>query len=777
MVVAHLLPPVLAGDEVGDVRHRARAVERVHGDEVAEARGAERLEVLLHAVRLELEEAGRFAALEEAEGGGVVEGDPGEVHVLPAGFLDRGEALAEDRERGEAEEVHLQQADRLHVVPVVLRRVELAPVDRRRHHRNGVHERIAGDDDAAGVDAGLAEASVDALGNFEDAPHHRDAVLPLLREFRRGLVGVGEVLDGGARRNEVHEAARVRERVSERLADVADAGLGRHRAERDDVRHVVGAVLFRDVVHHLAAERVLEVLVDVRHGDAVRVEEALEEQVVRDGVDVGDTEAVRHGGAGRRAAARAHENAHLLRGVDVVVDDEEVAREAHVADRVELEFDPLPLLGVERLSRPAPRGALQREVAQVVGFEEDAPQAHVAVRRPALEPLERLGQEAHRDRLGIGILFEVGFFGSKGLRNREHRHDRRTVQLVFLDLRRDFERVGEGLRVVREERCHFVAALEPLLPRVAQALRVGFERLRGKAEQDVVRLGVLLEEEVRVVRRDDLDAEPGSEGEDLLVDAHLVLVEEAALAVEERGVGPVEHDFEVVVVAEDGPIPLRGLLRAVVVSDAEHGGDLPGDARGRADEALVVRLEERLVDARPSILALDVGEGNHADEVLVSRLVLRQKDQVVPRKIVPVESVLVLVRHRATGHVGLASEDRLHRGERVSGLVLALHAEVVEGLEAVQDAVVRDGEGRNAELPGARHEGLELAHPVEERIRRVDVQRDERGHAAGSGSGNSRSGEKGGRFRSLSESTGSRTGQGMASAGEAQFTPPSSPAW
>ena len=59
------------------------------------------------------------------------------------------------------------------------------------------------------------------------------------------------------------------------------------------------------VLHHALAAVHREVDVDVGHRLAARVEEALEQQVVADRVDVGDAQRVGHQRAGGRAAARA----------------------------------------------------------------------------------------------------------------------------------------------------------------------------------------------------------------------------------------------------------------------------------------------------------------------------------------------------------------------------------------------------------------------------------------------------------------------------------------
>ena len=80
----------------------------------------------------------------------------------------------------------------------------------------------------------------------------------------------------------------------ERAAHVADDGARRHRPERHDLGDVVVAVFAADVVHNLAAARVAEIHVDIGHGHALRVQEALEIEAVLHRVDVRDVQAVRH---------------------------------------------------------------------------------------------------------------------------------------------------------------------------------------------------------------------------------------------------------------------------------------------------------------------------------------------------------------------------------------------------------------------------------------------------------------------------------------------------
>ena len=129
-------------------------------------------------------------------------------------------------------------------------------------------------------------------------------------------------------RNQLGDLVGVGQRHVERAADVAHRRLRLHRPERDDLRDVLAAVLARDVLDDLAAAALAEVDVDIGQRHALGVEEALEDQVVLERIDVGDAQAVGDEAAGRRAAARADRNALLARVADEVPDDQEVARVA-----------------------------------------------------------------------------------------------------------------------------------------------------------------------------------------------------------------------------------------------------------------------------------------------------------------------------------------------------------------------------------------------------------------------------------------------------------------
>ena len=126
------------------------------------------------------------------------------------------------------------------------------------------------------------------------------------------------------RRDRLGHPVRVGVRDVHHAGDVAHDGARLHRPERDDLRDVLAAVLAGHVVDHFAAPALAEVDVDVGQRDALGVEEALEDEVVLDRIDVGDLQAVGDEAAGRRAAARPDRDPLLARVADEVPDDQEV---------------------------------------------------------------------------------------------------------------------------------------------------------------------------------------------------------------------------------------------------------------------------------------------------------------------------------------------------------------------------------------------------------------------------------------------------------------------
>ena len=320
-LVLHFAAAGLAIDVV--VHHaaleRAGPVERVHGDQIFEALRLGAAQDLAHAGALELEDAVGLAVHEQLIRLRIVERDVVDVEVDALGALDLGERVLDQRQRAQAEEVHLQEADALDLLHRPLRRDFVAVA---LEERRVVGDRAGRDDDAGGVDAGIARHALEALAHLE---HVVDARIVLRHLAQHRVLGERLVQRHvERRRNLLGDAIDVRVRHVHHAADVADHRLGLHRAERDDLRDVLAAVLLGDVGDHLAAAPLAEVDVDIGQRHALGIEEALENQVVVQRIDVGDAQRPGGQAAGGRAAARADRNALLARVADEIPDDHEV---------------------------------------------------------------------------------------------------------------------------------------------------------------------------------------------------------------------------------------------------------------------------------------------------------------------------------------------------------------------------------------------------------------------------------------------------------------------
>ena len=103
----------------------------------------------------------------------------------------------------------------------------------------------------------------------------------------------------GCVRDELRDAVGLGRLEAERPPDVANHGPALHGSEGDDLPDGVLPVLLPGVLDDLGAALVAEIDVDIRHRDPLGIQEALEEELELDGIEVRDSERVRHERTGR----------------------------------------------------------------------------------------------------------------------------------------------------------------------------------------------------------------------------------------------------------------------------------------------------------------------------------------------------------------------------------------------------------------------------------------------------------------------------------------------
>ena len=160
------------------------------------------------------------------------------------------------------------------------------------------------------MDAGLADAALKLERVLEHLAHERLPMLVLLAQLLDEFDAVGErglvlhflpVLldDDGFVGDELGEAVRFRQGQVADARHVLHGQFGRHGAKGDHMRDVVDPVALLHVLDDPVAAFVVEVHVDIGHGDAFGIQETLEQQAVAERVQIGDSQAVgRHGTGG-----------------------------------------------------------------------------------------------------------------------------------------------------------------------------------------------------------------------------------------------------------------------------------------------------------------------------------------------------------------------------------------------------------------------------------------------------------------------------------------------
>ena len=244
--------------------------------------------------------------------------------------------------------------------------------------------------------------------------------------------------------------------------------------------------------------------------------------------------------------------------------------------------------------------------------------------------------------------------------------------------------------MIREERRHLGGRLHVEVVGVELHPVRRVEVVAGAdAEQDVVRLGLVLADVMEVVGHD--QGEPGlrREPEQLLVEP--VLVGHAVV---------LELEVEAVL-AEDVAVLAGEVPGQLPVLDLERLGDLARQARRQPDQALAVLGQVLAIDPRLVVVAVDVGVGHEPAQVAIADEVLGEEDQVEGLGV----GLALLVGHRSAGDVGLDPDDRLD--PLVAG-------RLVEGDRAVEGAVVGDRHRIHAQLCGRVDQLRDPAEAVEQ---------------------------------------------------------------
>ena len=142
-------------------------------------------------------------------------------------------------------------------------------------------------------------------------------------------------------RHQLCQTVGLRERKFLYTGNVFDSQFGSHRTICDDMRYFFLTIFIGYPAKHFTTTVVIEVHIDIGQGDTVRIQETLEQQVVLDRVDLGDTQTVSHCRTGSRTTSGPYRYAQFRAcGIDEVLHYQEVSGETHRFHDVQLEVEP-----------------------------------------------------------------------------------------------------------------------------------------------------------------------------------------------------------------------------------------------------------------------------------------------------------------------------------------------------------------------------------------------------------------------------------------------------
>ena len=211
--------------------------------------------------------------------------------------LDRLHGVVDDRERLQAQEIHLEHTYVFEAVHVVLRDVHRlggvsvpAVLPRLDTDRHVVVERPWCDYDTRGVYRRVPGETLEGHGVVEELLVSAALLVQVLHFLELG----DRLFDGEGLPRRIGDHLRdpvgLGRLHAEGSTHVTDHRAGLHRPERDDLADRPLAVLLLHILDDLAPPFIAEVDVDVGHRDPFRIQKTLEEEVEFQGIEIGDPE-------------------------------------------------------------------------------------------------------------------------------------------------------------------------------------------------------------------------------------------------------------------------------------------------------------------------------------------------------------------------------------------------------------------------------------------------------------------------------------------------------
>ena len=390
--------------------------------------------------------------------------------------------------------------------------------------------------------------------------------VPQIRAGLQGLVECHSQISRNHLRNRITFCIR----HVQNTAYVTDHALSGQRTEGHNLNHPVFSVFAHDIIDNLLSALKAEVDINIRHRHPLRIQETLKEQLVTDGIDIGDPQAVGHNTACCGTASRPHHNIMGFCKMDKIPYDQEIVHVSHGLNNTQLVFQPLFQRSV--IVRIMLIKTVKAELSQI--FPRGIPLRHVE----------------------LGQLCDAEF----------------NIHIAAL---RYFMGIIQGIGGVWENFPHLFLRLQiKLAPLIPHPVLIRHLLACLDAEQDIMGLDVFFINIMAVVGRRKRDAQ-------LLAHAQQPLVYRLL-----RRYSVVLKLQEKIALSENFLIAEGRFAGLLIHPSGEITLHLASQAGAQGDDSLTVLPEHFKIHPRLIIKAFDKPFGYNLHQVLVSHIIFRQQD-------------------------------------------------------------------------------------------------------------------------------------------------------
>ena len=95
------------------------------------------------------------------------------------------------------------------------------------------------------------------------------------------------------------------------------------------------------ILNNLFPANIAKIYINIRHGNTLRIQKALKEQIVFKWIQIRNSQSIGHNAARSRATARPNRDFHTAGIIDKIPHNEEIAVKAHAVDNSQLVLQPV----------------------------------------------------------------------------------------------------------------------------------------------------------------------------------------------------------------------------------------------------------------------------------------------------------------------------------------------------------------------------------------------------------------------------------------------------